>query len=84
VRLRQLSGRVRLMPHRCEAALERAARLGWTARTEKDGWVLARDAADVRVADLYRSFAFDAETWGITDKDLALTLRQYAARENKA
>jgi membrane protein len=83
VRLRQLSARVRLMPHRCEAALERAARLGWAARTDKDGWVLARDADELRVADLYRTYAFDAETWGISDKDLTLTLRQYAAKEKK-
>jgi membrane protein len=83
VRLRQISNRVRLMPHRCEAALERAARLGWAARTEKDGWVLARDADTLRVADLYRAFAFDAETWGIADDDLALTLREFAAKEKK-
>jgi membrane protein len=84
VRLRQISTRVRLMPHRCEAALERAARLGWTARTEKDGWVLARDADTLRVADVYRKFAFDAETWGIGDDDLALTLREFAAKEKKS
>jgi hypothetical protein len=71
------------MPHRCEAALERAARLGWTARTEKDGWVLARDADTLRVADIYRAFAFDAETWGIADVDLAHTLREFASKEKK-
>ena len=84
VRLRQLSARVRIMPHRCEAALEHAARLGWVARAERDAWVLARDADGVRVADLYRAFAFDADTWGIADKDLGLTLRQFAAKEKKA
>ena len=57
--------------------------LGWTARTDKDGWVLARDADDLRVADLYRAFAFDAEAWGITDVDLSLTLRQFASKEKK-
>jgi membrane protein len=84
VRLRQMSKQVRLMPHRCEAVLERAARLGWTARTEKDGWVLARDADTLRVSDIYRAFAFDAETWGITDADLALTLRESATKEKTA
>ena len=63
VRLSQIGNQVRLMPHRCEAALERAARLGWTARTEKDSWVLARDADTIRVIDIFRKFAFDAETW---------------------
>jgi membrane protein len=83
-RLRQISNQVRMMPHRCEAALERAARLGWAARTERDGWVLARDAEALRVADIYRAFAFDAETWGISEADLALTLREFAAKEKKA
>jgi len=83
VRLAQISNKVRLMPHRCEAALERAARLGWTARTDKDSWVLARDADGIRVADVYRAFAFDAETWGIGDADLKLSLRDSAAREKE-
>jgi membrane protein len=83
-RLRQISNQVRMMPHRCEAALERAARLGWAARTERDGWVLARDAEALRVADIYRAFAFDAETWGVSEADLALTLREFAAKEKKA
>ena len=83
MRLAQISKQVRVVPHRCEAVLERAGRLGWTARTDKDGWVLARDADDLRVADLYRAFAFDGEAWGITDVDLSLTLRQFASKEKK-
>jgi membrane protein len=83
VRLAQISNQVRLMPHRCEAALERAARLGWTARTERDAWVLARDADALRVADIYRAFAFDAQTWAVEDADLALTLREFASKEKK-
>jgi membrane protein len=83
VRLAQISNQVRLMPHRCEAALERAARLGWTARTDKDSWVLARDADTIRVADLYRRFAFDAETWGLDRAEHERTLREYATTEKK-
>lgn len=84
LRLTQISNQVRLVPHRCESALERAARLGWTVRTDKDSWVLARDADEVRVAEIYRAFAFDAETWGIGDADLKLALRDFANREKKA
>ena len=84
VRLRDISRRLRMMPHRCEAALEHAAKLGWTARTEKDGWVMARDPEGMRVADLYRAFAFNAETWGVTDADLGLTLSEYANKEKDA
>jgi membrane protein len=84
VRLSQISNQVRTMPHRCEAALERAARQGWTTRTDKDSWVLTRDANTIRVADIYRAFAFDAETWGISDAELKLNLRDFATKEKKA
>jgi membrane protein len=83
VRLRQISNQLRLMPHRCEAVLERAARLGWTARTDKDGWVLARDAALLPVAAIYKAFAFDADTWGIGQPELALNLREYSDKEEQ-
>jgi membrane protein len=78
VRVAQISNQVRLMPHRCEAALERAARLGWTARTVRDSWLLARDADTISVADIYRSFAFDAQTWSFDEADRNRTLRDYA------
>src|SRR5688500_19057486 len=81
VRLQQISNQVRVTPYRCEAALERAARLGWTVRTDKDGWVLARDADLLPVAQIYQAFAFDAETWGVAESDFALTLRQYSSKE---
>ena len=83
VRLAQISNQVRIVPHRCEAALERAVRLGWSARTDKDSWVLARDADELRVADVYRVYAFDAEAWGIDKADLAATLREFATKEKK-
>ena len=62
---------------------EVAARLGWTARTDKDSWVLARDAHDLKVNDIYRVFAFDADAWGISPKDLDSTLSVYASKEKK-
>jgi membrane protein len=83
VRLREISRRLRLMPHRCEAVLERAARLGWTVRTDKDSWVLARDAALLPVSAIYKAFAFDAETWSIAEPDLALNLRDYSSKEKQ-
>ena len=81
MRLRQISHQLRLMPHRCEAVLERAARLGWTARTDKDGWVLARDADLLPVAEIYKAFAFDAETWRIGSDRPGINLREYAMKE---
>jgi membrane protein len=81
VRLRQISKQLRLMPHRCEAVLERAARLGWTARTDKDGWVLVRDSDQLPVSEVYKAFAFDADTWQIGPTDLAVNLREYSTKE---
>ena len=52
----RIAGELGMLPHRCEAVLERGAQLGWMARAEKDGWVLARDAGAIRVADVYRAF----------------------------
>jgi len=83
VRLREMSRELRIMPHRCEAVLERAARLGWTARTDKDGWVLARDGDLLRLSDIYKAYAFDAETWQIDPADLALNLKEYSMKEKK-
>jgi len=83
VRLRQISKQLRLMPHRCEAVLERAARLGWVARTEKDSWVMAREATLLPVSEIYKAFAFDAETWQIGDADLGLTLSEFSMKDKK-
>jgi membrane protein len=83
MRLRQISNEVRVMPERCEAALERAARLGWTVRSERDAWVLARDADDLSVADIYKAFVFDGDTWGIEPADLKRSLRETAKEKER-
>jgi hypothetical protein len=44
--------------------------------------VLARDADLLKLSDLYKAFAFDADTWGIDPAELALNLRQFANKEN--
>jgi len=61
--------------------LERAARLGWAARTARDGWVLARDPESLRVADVFRAFVYDAGAIGIPETDFALTLHEYSQKE---
>ena len=81
--LRRITALVRLMPHRCEEILERSRKLGWTTRTEKDGWVLTRDPAGIGVKDLFRAFVFDAEAAGVRDADLGLSLKEYAEREKE-
>jgi len=81
VQLNALARQLRLLPDRVEQILERAAALGWAARTERDGWVLTRDATTIEVAEVYRAFVFDAEAVGVPEGDLGLSLRDFVQRE---
>ncbi|HET7671621.1 MAG TPA: YihY family inner membrane protein [Burkholderiales bacterium] len=83
VPLNVLARDLRLLPDRVEEILERAKALGWAARTEKDRWVLARDAQSIRVAEVYRMFVFDADAVGVPEADLGLSLRDFLQREVK-
>lgn len=80
VSINAIARELRMLPDRCESILERAAARGWTARTEGDGWVLARDATRLRVADVYRAYVFDAEAVGV-HPDLGLSLRDFLDKE---
>lgn len=59
--LTQIAKRAKLPPERCEHVLERCAAQGWAARTDRDNWLLARDASSVALAQVVRAFAIDAE-----------------------
>jgi membrane protein len=78
--LNALARELRAHPYRLEELLVRAAARGWVARTEKDGWVLARDAESIRIADLYHELVFDSAAVGVAEADLGLSLQQYANR----
>jgi membrane protein len=77
--LMRIAREVGVLPYRAEAILERGTALGWVARGEKDTWLLARDAASIKVDDVYRAFVYDAETVGISRDELQLSLRQFSA-----
>ena len=87
--LTRIAAQAEVMPDRCETVLERCAELGWVAKAEKDGWVLARDADTIRLADIYRAFVLDpdltgerlAEHWKHIDASLGASLRQLSAKE---
>jgi membrane protein len=83
VPLRRLSKQVRVVPHRCEAVLERARDLGWTARTERDGWLLTRDADAMKLEEIYRAYVLDAGSTGLGEVDLGLSLREYSQKDRK-
>ena len=78
--LNGLSRELRTQPYRLEQVLVRAAACRWVARTEKDGWVLARDPASIALSDLYREFVFDSEAVGVAPADLGLSLQDYITR----
>jgi membrane protein len=87
--LNRIAAQAGVMPYRCELVLERCAELGWVAKAEKDGWVLARDADTIRVADVYRAFVLDpdltgerlGEHWKHVDASLGASLRQISAKD---
>jgi membrane protein len=60
-RTEELRVSLRLPFEECEQLLERLALAGWVAPTMGDGWVLARDAAEIRLADVYREFVFRSD-----------------------
>ncbi len=82
--LRHLARQARLLPYECERILERAAELGWVARAEKDGWVLARDPQTLSVGDVFRAFVYDAAAAGVAEADFGLSLREFARRSRPA
>jgi membrane protein len=85
-----------LTPERCENVLERCAGLGWAARTERDSWLLARDAGAIRVNDIVGAFAIDvralraqaspalAAHFERAGQTLTMTLQDIAAEEPPA
>ena len=87
--LTRIAAQANVMPYRCELVLERCAALGWVAKAEKDGWVLARDADTIRVADVYRAFVLDpdltgerlAEHWKHVDASLGASVREISLKE---
>lgn len=81
--LRRVTAHARIMPHEAEAILDRAKALGWTTRTDRDAWVLARDADHIRVADVFRAFVYDEPAVGVGQDALALSLREYSEREKR-
>ncbi len=84
VSLKRIYCHLRILPYRCEHVLERAARLGWAARTARDGWVLARDPESLRVADVFRAFVYDAGAIGIPESEFGLTIKEFSQMERKA
>jgi DNA-binding IscR family transcriptional regulator len=82
--LLQIARESGLMPYRAEMILDRCSALGWVAKAEKDGWLLARDARSIQVGDVYRAFVYDADSVGVSSADLELSLQQFTEEGRKA
>ena len=57
----EIVGDLQLAPDQIERLIEPMERSGWVARVGGEGWVLAREARSLRMADVYRAFVLDAE-----------------------
>ncbi len=82
--LMQIARAAGIMPYRAEMILDRCTTLGWAAKAEKDGWLLARDANSIQVGDVYRAFVYDADSVGVSNADLQLSLHQFTEEGRKA
>jgi membrane protein len=67
VSLSKLHGTVKERIDRLEEIMATLSTAGWTARAGRRGWVLARDATRIKVADIYRLFVFRADSAGFRD-----------------
>lgn len=56
-----IARRAKVPPERCERALERCAAQGWAARTDRDRWLLVRDADTIQLGAVVRAFAMDPD-----------------------
>jgi membrane protein len=61
VTLEMLHPAVKVRVDHLETILARLSAAGWIARSGADGWVLSRDAAGIKVEDIYRLFVFHAD-----------------------
>jgi membrane protein len=61
VNVPQLRNRLRLGIEEIEDVLQRLSAANWVRKAAGEGWVLARDAEHLAVADVYRLFVFDPQ-----------------------
>jgi membrane protein len=65
--LQQLRMAVRLSWEDAESILDKLVAAGWVAKLQGNGWVLARDAGAIRVADVFRMFVFSREAADVSE-----------------
>ncbi|MEW5863661.1 MAG: YihY family inner membrane protein [Pseudomonadota bacterium] len=74
--LARLARHLQLAPEQCERLLARMEQAGWVAQSSGERWLLAREAAALTVADVYRLFVLDERAG---DEALAALLASHQA-----
>jgi membrane protein len=59
--LQQLRTALRLSWEDAESILDKLVLVGWVAKLQGNGWVLARDAGGIRISEVFRLFVFGRE-----------------------
>lgn len=80
VTLAWLRKRIDLGLDEMEEILDRLARANIARRNEKDGWLLSRAPQDIRAAEIYRLFVFDAGAPAPTQSEAETAFQMLLAR----
>ncbi|MGQ0580229.1 MAG: YihY family inner membrane protein [Betaproteobacteria bacterium] len=65
--LQQLRIAVKLSWEDAEAILDKLVAAGWVAKLQGNGWVLARDAGEIRVSEVFQMFVFGREAAEVSE-----------------
>jgi membrane protein len=72
-----IAAETRLSPDQCERLLERMEHRGWVARAAGEGWLLARDARQLQLEEIFKAFVIEVMP---AEAQLRMTLAEAAAR----
>lgn len=65
--LQQLRIAVKLSWEDAEAILDKLVAAGWVAKLQGNGWVLARDAGEIRAGEVFQMFVFGREAADVSE-----------------
>jgi len=68
--LHQLRTALKLSWEEAEAILEKLVIAGWVAKLQGNGWVIARDASNIPVKEIFRLFVFGRDAGEISEESV--------------
>ena len=66
--LQQLRMALKLSWEEAEAILEKLVNAGWVAKLQGNGWVIARDASNIPVKEIFRLFVFGRDAGEVSEE----------------